>query len=93
MTNIEILVLRNVELESMEQIQFQNFLKLKKLDLSFNNLTRLKYDSFKNLKMLEYLDLSFNQIDFIDGRIFGDWGDSKEKSLKYLNLESNKITK
>jgi Leucine-rich repeat (LRR) protein len=37
--------------------------------------------------------LSFNQIDYIDGRIFGDWGDSNTKSLKYLNLESNRITK
>jgi Leucine-rich repeat (LRR) protein len=93
LTNIEILLLRKVNLKSVEQIRFQNFLKLKKLDLSFNNLTRLNYDSFKNLKMLQYLDLSFNQIDFIDGRIFGDWGDSKKKSLVYLNLESNRIKK
>ncbi len=91
MTNIEILILRNVNLQSMEKIYFQNFLKLKKLDLSFNNLTRLDYGSFKNLKLLEYLDLSFNQIDFIDGRIFGDWGDLKPKTLMYLNLESNRI--
>jgi Leucine-rich repeat (LRR) protein len=93
LTKIEILILKKVNLQSMEQIRFQNFLKLKKLDLSFNNLTRLNYDSFKNLKVLEYLDLSFNQIDFIDGRIFGDWGDFNERALKYLNLESNRITK
>jgi Leucine-rich repeat (LRR) protein len=93
MTNIEILILRNVNLQSMEQINFENYYNLKKLDLSINNLTRLNYDSFRNLIMLEYLDLSFNQIDFIDGRILGDWGDSNTKSLKYLNLESNRITK
>ena len=61
--------------------------------MSFNNLTRLNYESFKNLKMLEYLDLSLNQIDFIDGRIFGDWGDFNAKIMKYLNLESNRIEK
>jgi Leucine-rich repeat (LRR) protein len=60
LTNIEILILKKVNLKSMEQIQFQNFLKLKKLDLSFNNLTRLNYDSFKSLKKFKYLDLSFN---------------------------------
>jgi len=91
LTNIEILVLRKVNLQSMEQIPFQNYFNLMKLDLSYNNLTRLNYGSFKNLKMLEYLDLSFNQIYFIDGRIFGDRGDLKAKKLKYLNLESNKI--
>jgi Leucine-rich repeat (LRR) protein len=93
MKNIESLILRKVNLQLMEVINFQKFLKLKKLDLSFNNLTRLNYDSFKNLKILEYLDLSFNQIDFIDGRIFGDWGDLNEKPLRYLNLESNRIKK
>ena len=49
------------------------------------------YASFQNLNKLEYLDLSFNQIEFVDGRIFGDWGDFKMKPLKYLNLETNRI--
>jgi Leucine-rich repeat (LRR) protein len=54
MIKIEILKLKKVNLKSMEQIQFQNFPKLKKLDLAFNSLTRLDYDSFKNLKILEH---------------------------------------
>ncbi len=91
--NIETFSLRKVNLESMEQINFQYFYKLKKLDLAYNNLTCLLYVSFQNLKILEYLDVSFNQIDFVDGRIFDDWGDFKEKPLKYLNLESNRIKK
>jgi Leucine-rich repeat (LRR) protein len=49
------------------------------------------YVSFQNLKILEYLDVSFNQIDLVDRRKFDDWGDFKEKPLKYLNLESNRI--
>ena len=32
MTKIESLILKKVNLQSMEQIQFQNFIKLKKLD-------------------------------------------------------------
>ena len=91
--NLESLSLRNVNLYSMEQINFQNFLKLKILDLSRNNKTRVLFDSLKNLKLLEYLDLGFNQIEFIDERILDDWVDFKAKQLKYLNLESNRIKK
>jgi Leucine-rich repeat (LRR) protein len=85
--------LRNVNLESMGQINFRHFKHLIYLDLSFNNLIRLEYDSFENLQHIEYLDLSFNRISSIDSRIFA--GPKSffpvQNSLIYLNLEQNEI--
>ena len=89
--NVEKFELRNVNLQSMEQMAFAKYLNLVYLDLSFNNLTRLVFDSFVNLKKLESLDLSYNQISFIDGKIFSVYVSSQMKPLSYLNLEHNQI--
>ena len=69
--NLEELTLRNVNLQSMSQVSLVKFVFLKKLDLSFNNLTEIYFESsFDKLYLLVYLDLSNNQICFIDEKIF-----------------------
>ena len=91
MSQIEWLAMSRVNLDEMRQIQFENFQILTHLDLSFNHLKSLEYDSFRHLENLIYLDLSFNRIEKIDSRIF-DWGDHNKKiPLKYLNMESNYV--
>ena len=77
----------------MLKIKFAKFSKLKKLDLSKNNLSRIEMDSFSNLKILEYLDLSFNKIEFIDEKIFSTILNVNYLNYKfqYLNLENNRI--
>ena len=90
MYQLEILELRQVGLQSMSQINFTYLPKLIKIDLSFNNLTQIPYESLAYLLDLEHLDLSFNRIDFIDERIFStNIGNLERKKLKYLNLQSN----
>ena len=93
LTHVEKIKLRKVSLQSMEQISFAKYLNLVYLDLSFNNLTRLIFESFKNLNKLVILDLSNNWISFIDKRIFSVLIDPfyQIKPLKYLNLEHNQI--
>ena len=95
--NVEKLVLRKVALHSMEQMAFANYPSFVYLDLSYNNLTQLVFDSFRNLNKLVSLDLSHNRISFIDGRIFSAVAAlntaeaSQMKPLKYLNLEHNQL--
>jgi Leucine-rich repeat (LRR) protein len=83
--------LRKVYLQTMQQINFGNFKQLAFLDLSQNNLSRLDFESFEFLNKLEHLDLSFNQISSIDSSIFSVGSLNVSKTLKYLNLENNKI--
>lgn len=62
---LEVLELRNVNLNFMKQINFETFSLLIKLDLSFNQLTRIDSEHFLTLNSLEFLDLSHNKIDFL----------------------------
>lgn len=55
---------------------------LKKLDLSFNSLTRIH--NFESLKELRELNLAFNKIENIDNL-------SKNTNLKILILDNNRI--
>jgi insulin-like growth factor-binding protein complex acid labile subunit len=87
LTKLEKLELRQIFLETMTVINFQNFPVLKHLDLSFNNIYQLNEVSFRNLLMLTYLDLSNNRIEIIDlNEIPNKW-----QILEYLNLENNRI--
>ena len=92
LTNVEVLKLRHIGLESMKAIDFVNFPRLSHLDLALNNLTRLLSDSFVPLDKLVYLDLSHNQIEFVDENIFGLPESSVLYPLEFLNLEHNRIT-
>jgi Leucine-rich repeat (LRR) protein len=86
LVNLQALTIRNVSLESLDQIEFENFLNLNYLGLSSNLLTRLDEPSFFGIDNLQYLDLSYNSIYFIHKTIF-----SRINKLKYLNLENNRI--
>ena len=88
---IEKLVLRNTKLKSFGQINVNNFPNLTHLDLSFNNISIMDYDSFARLQKLVYLDLSTNRISFVDDRIFSTFSITYMKPLRYLNLENNLI--
>lgn len=65
---------------------FDNLIKLTKLGLSNNNITRAREAWFKNLIYLEQLDLSFNRIDVIEP-IF-----DKMPLLKRLDIQENRLT-
>ena len=91
LTNIIYFELRNVGLESMEQINFRNFKQLEHLDLSSNLLTELRYESFEFLSNLKFLDLNNNQISKINSSIFLKFTTTVANPLEYLNLENNKI--
>ena len=75
----------------MKQINFETFSLLIKLDLSFNQLTRIDSEHFLTLNSLEFLNLSNNKIDFFDDIIFtlkDNDGKIILSNLKYLNLEN-----
>jgi Leucine-rich repeat (LRR) protein len=83
-SSMESLILRQTNLQDLDEIYLKNLINLKYLDLAFNNLTFISPQAFENTKLLEYLDLSSNSIyDF----------EIDLKLLKYLNLENNKIEK
>ncbi|XP_031772994.1 uncharacterized protein LOC105735751 [Apis florea] len=65
---------------------FDNLIKLTKLGLSNNNITRAREAWFKNLIYLEQLDFSFNRIDVIEP-IF-----DKMPLLKRLDIQENRLT-
>ena len=50
------------KIRTIQKADFQNFPKLKAIDLSKNSIRDLQ-DVFTNLQKLEELDLSFNQLD------------------------------
>ena len=89
MTQIETLILSNVQLSSPTQLLLSNFTNLKHLDLSRNNLIELDSLSFFRLNILEHLDLSYNQIELVARDFFPA---ESPCNMKYLNLAHNKIS-
>jgi Leucine-rich repeat (LRR) protein len=81
-SSLETLKLKETHLQSMEQINLQNLIALKHLDLSFNNLSELSQNTFEFQINLEYLDLSSNRIYEFTIVL---------NKLKYLNLDNNQI--
>jgi Leucine-rich repeat (LRR) protein len=88
--NVEVLKLQNVTLISIEQINLKNFKNVKYLDLSFNKILCLKYESFSNLNELLFLNLSNNQIFSIDEELNKM---SLFSRLIITNMAHNKIVK
>jgi Leucine-rich repeat (LRR) protein len=79
---LEVLKLRQTNLQKKDQINLKKLINLKHLDLSFNNLSFISQDSFEFNLNLEYLDLSSNcliEFSFVLNK------------LKYLNLDNNQI--
>ena len=79
---METLILRQTNLQDLDEIYLKNLINLKYLDLSFNNITMISPKTFENTKLIEYLDLSSNSIYEFEIDL---------KMLKYLNLENNKL--
>jgi Leucine-rich repeat (LRR) protein len=79
---LEVLKLRQTNLQKLDQINLKNLINLKYLDLSFNNLNFISQDSFEFNLNLEYLDLSSNSLYEFSIVL---------NKLKYLNLENNQI--
>jgi Leucine-rich repeat (LRR) protein len=90
LTNLITLKLKNVNLESMSQIKF-DFKNLTHLDLSYNKIMNLTYESFKSLQKLEHLDMRSNRISFIDAKIF-DFSVNSMNKFKFINFDDNLIT-
>jgi Leucine-rich repeat (LRR) protein len=79
---LEVLKLRQTNLQKLDQINLKNLINLKHLDLSFNNLNFISQDSFGFNLNLEYLDLSSNSLYEFSIVL---------NKLKYLNLDNNQI--
>jgi hypothetical protein len=79
---LEVLKLRQANLQKIDQIILKNLTNLKYLDLSFNNLSFISQDSFEFNLNLEYLDLSSNSLYEFSIVL---------NKLKYFNLDNNQI--
>jgi insulin-like growth factor-binding protein complex acid labile subunit len=79
---LEVLKLRQTNLQELDQINLKNLSNLRHLDLSFNNLSFTSKDSFEFNLNLEYLDLSSNSLCAFSIVL---------NNLKYLNLDNNQI--
>jgi len=88
--NVEVLKLQNVTLISIDEINIRNFKNVKYLDLSFNKILCLKYESLSNLKKLEFLNLANNQIFSIDEELNNM---SLFPVMVITNMAQNKIVK
>ena len=77
------LILRNRKLNKLPE-NLRTMIKLKSLDLAFNEIKELRFNNYHNSK-IEYIDLSFNIIKGIDSNI------SNFRELKSLNLSYNQI--
>ena len=91
LTRLEVFQFRGANLRSLDQTNIQACTGLTKLDLAYNQLTRVDYASLQNLTRLEYLDLSHNLIEFLDTAYFGSVSSAQMKPLKYLNVANNLI--
>lgn len=85
-TEISILNVSYLGIETLQPELFQSADKLTKLNVSHNNISEVKKFLFAKTKKLVELDFSFNTINRIDSHTFA--GDSK---VKRLNLSNNSI--
>jgi insulin-like growth factor-binding protein complex acid labile subunit len=81
-SSLEVLKLRQTNLQKIDQINLKNLINLNYLDLSFNNLSFMSQDAFEFNLNLEYLDLSSNCLYEFSIVLI---------KLKYLNLDNNQI--
>jgi Leucine-rich repeat (LRR) protein len=79
---LEVLKLRQTNLQKLDQINLKKLINIRHLDLSFNNLSFISQDSFEFNLNLEFLDLSWNSLYEFSIVL---------NKLKYLNLDNNQI--
>lgn len=81
------LILENTRIKTLESDVFSQLTKLKRLDLSWNQLQNLDYRLFINLTELWNLDITNNRlISLTDDRLF-----TSQLKLKYLKLSNNSL--
>lgn len=72
--------------ESINEVNFKNLLKLRYLHLPRNEIEHIDNNAFRDLIKLEWLSLFHNKIEYIDPRIFRTL-----QHLKFLHLGENRI--
>ena len=87
LVNLEHLILRNAQIESIEDGTFLNLNKLIELDLSFNQLSKLDSKSFVGLGGLKQLNLSANKLPSFDLSILED----NLTQIERVDLSQNSI--
>ncbi|XP_062328799.1 leucine-rich repeat and fibronectin type III domain-containing protein 1-like protein [Osmerus eperlanus] len=89
LVNLRHLILSNNQLHSISEGSFQDFLEtLEDLDLSYNNLVNIPWDTIALLASVNTLGLDHNLIEFVPEGIF-----SNLHKLARLDMTSNKLKK
>ena len=88
LAKLETVLLVNISLKSIDSFLFKHNYKLTTINVNYNNICDVSYDSFSNLKNLTTLDLSSNQISDLDNRTFLGLD-----NLVSIYLNDNKLTK
>ncbi|MBN3326039.1 LFN1L protein, partial [Atractosteus spatula] len=87
--NLRHLILSNNQLQSIAEGSFEDFLEtLEDLDLSYNNLVDIPWDTISRLVSVNTLSLDHNLIEFVPEGIF-----SNLHKLARLDMTSNKLKK
>ncbi|XP_028651337.2 leucine-rich repeat and fibronectin type III domain-containing protein 1-like protein isoform X1 [Erpetoichthys calabaricus] len=89
LTNLRHLILSNNQLHEISPNSFDDFLgTLEDLDLSYNNLVNIPWDTIGRLTNVNTLNMDHNLIDFVPEGIF-----SNLHKLARLDMTSNKLKK
>ncbi|XP_066560063.1 leucine-rich repeat and fibronectin type III domain-containing protein 1-like protein isoform X2 [Amia ocellicauda] len=87
--NLRHLILSNNQLQTITEGSFEDFLEtLEDLDLSYNNLVEIPWDTISRLVSVNTLSLDHNLIEFVPEGIF-----SNLHKLARLDMTSNKLKK
>ncbi|XP_010898829.2 leucine-rich repeat and fibronectin type-III domain-containing protein 4 [Esox lucius] len=87
LTNLQHLILNNNQLTDVSAEAFDDFLQsLEDLDLSYNNLRKVHWESIQNMASLHTLNLDHNLIDHIAEGSFGEL-----YKLARLDMTSNRL--
>lgn len=70
LSNLINLKMRNLSISTIDSNYFINNTKLQSIDLSYNNIISMSWDSINRLGDLNYLDLTSNQLTNLDNRTF-----------------------
>ena len=84
--NIIKIIVERSKLTSILKEDFAGFLKLKTIEIRYNNLSTIQEGSFDDIIQLEHLDLSFNNIASLPSKIF-----LRLVHLKTLILSNNQL--
>lgn len=86
--NLEKLIVERSKLTSLQIHEFEGLLKLRTIEIRYNNISEIYEEAFDDVTELEHLDLSFNHIRSLPSKIF-----IRLVHLKTLILSNNQIEK